>query len=57
MIRRSASDHPRTGLATLEVVLTAGVCIPAAAAVYLLYETLVDYYFFLVGSAVGCPYL
>lgn len=47
----------RSGLSMLEVVMTAAVCVPAASALYFLYEKVMNHYFFMLGNSVGCPYL
>lgn len=54
---RAHSKNRRSAMATFEVVLTAGVCIPAAAAVYLVLEMVVNHYFFMLGNAIGCPFM
>lgn len=47
----------RAGLATLEVVMTAGICMPAASAFYFLYEKVLNHYCFMVTNSVGMPLL
>jgi hypothetical protein len=49
------SNVRRPGLSMLEVVATAAVCIPGAAALYWLYEKVMNHYFFMLGSSVGMP--
>jgi hypothetical protein len=44
-------------MAALEVVMTTALCVPAAAALYLLVEQALDEFLFLLSNAVGAPYL
>jgi hypothetical protein len=44
-------------LATLEIVMTTGVCVPAAGIVYLMCERAADALMFLLGNAVGWPFM
>lgn len=55
MMKRLRARRP--GLAAIEIVMTAGVCIPAASAFYFVYEMVLNHYFFMVGNAVGMPIL
>jgi hypothetical protein len=43
------------GLVALEIVMTAAVCVPASAMLYILYEAMMNHYGFLVGVSVGMP--
>jgi len=44
-------------MVALEVVLTTGLTLPMAAALYFILERTLDRFFFLVSNAVGWPFL
>jgi hypothetical protein len=54
-LRRTARSRP--GLSALEVVMTTGALLPLAALFYWMMERAVEHFFFLLGNAVGSPYL
>ena len=56
-MRRLANHRCRPGMSAIEVVLTTAVLLPLAAFLYWLLERASEHYFFLLGNAVGSPYL
>jgi hypothetical protein len=44
-------------LATLEIVMTTGVCVPAAGVIYLLCERAADAVLFVLANGVGWPFM
>jgi len=42
-------------MVALEVVMTAAVCIPGAAMMYYLYESVMNNYAFMLGGSLGMP--
>lgn len=58
LIRLRKKGQPRSlGMAALEVVLTTGLTLPMAAALYFILERTLDRFFFLVSNAVGWPFM
>jgi len=49
------SRFRRHGMVALEVVMTAAVCIPGAAMMYYLYESVMNNYAFMLGGSLGMP--
>ena len=56
-MRLQAIRPRRPGMAALEAVVCAAASMPIAAALYFLCAQAMDFYYFVVGNAVGWPYL
>lgn len=56
-MRVRSSAARRRGMSALEVIMVTGMVVPMAAALYWLFEMSMDQFWFLLGNAVGWPFL
>lgn len=54
---RSSAASRRRGMSALEVIMVTGMVVPMAAALYWMFEMSMDQFWFLLGNAVGWPFL